>query len=121
MNKKGFTLVELLAVIIILAIIATISVPSTLNVINYTKEKACEEQVKMIEDAAKRWASDNPMDSRSYIEITTLQSEGYLDKSEKLLNPKTRGEMKGIVNIYKDEVYNQYTYEYDEDPYPCEE
>lgn len=40
MNKKGFTLVELLAVIVILAIIALIATPIVLNVINQAQEGA---------------------------------------------------------------------------------
>lgn len=40
MNKKGFTLVELLAVIVILAIIALIATPIVLNVINEAQEGA---------------------------------------------------------------------------------
>jgi len=39
-NKKGFTLVELLAVIVILAIIALIAVPITLNVLEDSKKSS---------------------------------------------------------------------------------
>ena len=42
MNKKGFTLVELLAVIVILAIIALIATPLILNVIDNAKKGAAE-------------------------------------------------------------------------------
>lgn len=40
MNKKGFTLVELLAVIVILAIIALIATSIVINVINQAQEGA---------------------------------------------------------------------------------
>ena len=43
MNKKGFTLVELLAVIVILAIIAIIATPLILNVIDNAKKGAAED------------------------------------------------------------------------------
>ena len=42
MKKKGFTLVELLAVIVILAIIALISTPIILGVIEKTRIGAAE-------------------------------------------------------------------------------
>jgi len=42
-NTKGFTLVELLAVIVILAIIALITVPIILGVINDAKKGAAED------------------------------------------------------------------------------
>lgn len=38
MNKKGFTLVELLAVIVIIGIISLIAVPNVVNIINSNKE-----------------------------------------------------------------------------------
>ena len=40
MNKKGFTLVEILAVIVILAIIALIATPIVLSIIDDTKKSA---------------------------------------------------------------------------------
>jgi type IV pilus assembly protein PilA len=47
-NKKGFTLVELLAVIVILAIILAIAVPSISGMISNAKKSAFEDSVKMI-------------------------------------------------------------------------
>ena len=40
MNKKGITLVELLAVLVLLSIIAVIAVPLTLNLIKDSKNDA---------------------------------------------------------------------------------
>lgn len=48
MNKKGFTLVELLAVIVILAIILAIAVPSITGILNSAKRSAFEADVKLI-------------------------------------------------------------------------
>lgn len=52
-KEKGFTLVELLAVIVILGIIAAIAVPMIGNVINDSKDKAILADAQTILNAAK--------------------------------------------------------------------
>lgn len=52
-NQKGLTLVELLAVIVILGIISGIAVPSISGIINNSKAEAHTANVQMIKAAAK--------------------------------------------------------------------
>lgn len=47
-NKSGFTLVELLAVIVILAIILAIAVPGISNIIDISRQSAFESDAKMV-------------------------------------------------------------------------
>ena len=54
LNNKGFTLVELLAVIIILAIVVGISIPSITNIINDSKNNSLGVAV----DAAADYLTD---------------------------------------------------------------
>lgn len=51
-NKKGFTLVELLAVIAILGIIIVIAVPSVMGINNLIKKDMLEKKGEIIEEAA---------------------------------------------------------------------
>lgn len=53
MKNKGFTLMELLAVIVILAIIALIATPIILGIIDDTKEDANERSVELYASSIK--------------------------------------------------------------------
>ena len=53
MNKKGFTLVEILAVLVILSLLLIITIPSIKNALTNGKNKINEINKKQIEDAAK--------------------------------------------------------------------
>ena len=53
MNKKGFTLVELLATIILLAIVLSLSSIAIIGIINSSKEKNYEQLISNIKDGAE--------------------------------------------------------------------
>jgi len=116
MKKTGFTLVELLAVIALLAIIAAIAFPFIQDAIDESKEKTYNEQVRTIEHAAKRWAADNSSELKKstpvYKSVSFLKQNGYLASNKEILNPKDNTQMNGCVKITYDENYNQYEYKY---------
>ena len=53
MNKKGFTIVEILAVLVILSLLLILPIPSIKNALTNGKNKINEINKKQIEDAAK--------------------------------------------------------------------
>ena len=55
MRKKGFTLVELLAVIVVLAIIAMIAIPQVLNVIEKSRKGSFKDSAIGLMDSAKMY------------------------------------------------------------------
>lgn len=55
--KKGFTLIELICVIVLLGLIAMIAIPTINTAINNSKERAYNEQVTLIEDTARKYMS----------------------------------------------------------------
>ena len=60
MNKKnGFTLVELLAVIVILAVILVIAVPSIISTINESRKGVLESSAKLIASTAESMKLSN--------------------------------------------------------------
>ena len=89
MNKKGFTLVELVATIALLAIIAIISFVSINAVLEDSRVKNCENLVKSIKVAAKEYVSDNRYDfdnnNTRTISVKTLIEGKYL--TDEIKNP----------------------------------
>lgn len=59
MSKRGFTLVELLATIVLLSIISVISYVSISSVIKKNKVNNCRNLIKSIEGASREYVSDN--------------------------------------------------------------
>ena len=114
--KKGFTLIELIAVIIIIGVVALISTPIVTNVIDKSKEKAYEASIKNIEEAAYKYSIYNNLGyNRLYkeLKLDTIQEKGYLQR-EDIIDPRNDKKMEGCV-FYKwlsDE--NQYDFIYNE-------
>ena len=117
--KKGFTLIEMLAVIALLGIIGAISYPIVTREINKSKEKTYNTQIKYIEGAAKRWAIKNddllPYDNSAItISTETLKKKGFLENN-KIIDPRNNKTITGCVEIIYDSEYNQHTYNYKEE------
>ena len=82
-NQRGLTLIELLAVIVILGIIAAIAVPSIGNIIENSRDKAVVTEAIQIIDAAKIARAGNPdQDTFTFTggEEGSVALEDYLDK-----------------------------------------
>ena len=58
-NKKGFTLVELLAVILLLGIIVSISIFTITSSIKKAREKSYQVTIKNIESQASNYLAEN--------------------------------------------------------------
>lgn len=101
MNKKGFTLVEVILVLAIMSIILLILVPNVFVMINKNNEKSCNSLINNIESAAKIYVTNNKYnlgfscpteDLISTIEITlqTLVDSGDLTiEGDTIINPVT--------------------------------
>ncbi|MDE3839778.1 prepilin-type cleavage/methylation domain-containing protein [Bacillus methanolicus] len=76
-NQKGLTLIELLAVIVILGIIAAIAVPSIGGIIQKSKEDAVKADAIQVLNAAKTYVAANGIPAKP-LEKTDL--ENYIDE-----------------------------------------
>lgn len=128
--KKGFTLIELILVILLLSIIALISIPVITGITKDAKNKTYDQQLEAIYNAARNYATKNPRilpeedeyDS-SCISVTDMQKAGVLE-SKDIINPayseeckddeKCRSEyLNGVVIITWNVDNNKYKYTYD--------
>ena len=58
-NNKGFTLVEILAVIVLISLIMIIIVPNVQKVAFNSKIKLCNSKITLVEEAINLWTKDN--------------------------------------------------------------
>lgn len=109
MNNKGFTLVELLAIVVIISIIATVAVPNITNEINSSDKHTQNVVDESIENAsklyvAKYYAKQFINGKQIKFTLNDLENDG-------LLNLKS-GVCDGFKN--KDIVVNNHVYDYKE-------
>jgi len=57
-DKKGFTLIEIMIVVLIIGILLAIAVPSFLKARETSRAKSCVSNLKQIESAKEQWAMD---------------------------------------------------------------
>ncbi len=109
MNNKGFTLVEILAVIILLSIIIIIIAPNISNSSDKTKKKLLENKIYEIEKVAISYGQDNrdsfnnkcTINGQSYdcfeINVSDLTNNSYMNADDEEGN---------VINPYNDEQLN---------------
>lgn len=73
MGKRGFTLVELLLVIVLLGIIAVIAIPTVGVITRALQNKMLEEKITFIEEAAELYGQD----FKDSVINSTLNYNGY--------------------------------------------
>lgn len=121
MKKQGFTLVELLGVLLILSLLLVIVVPVVSSIMKNSKAKANEDQKNLIVESAKLWVADNSsslsdVTGDTYeISLEALKSGGYL-KAEEIKDLESKVSLsKACVIVTTNE--NSYGYEFNDECY----
>lgn len=81
-NEKGLSLVELLAVIVILGIIAAIAIPAIGNIIENSRYNAVKADAINVINAANLYFVDNP--GEADVKVSALMSSTFLDTPGKI-------------------------------------
>ena len=97
--KKGFTLVEVLAIIAVLGIILITVVPNIGGSIEKKKEEEYKKIINLIENAAKTYYSYN--NDIMSVGVDELLKEDLITTD--LINPITNEKISGCVNVTTDE------------------
>ena len=127
-DNKGFTLVELLAVLVLLSVVMAIVIPSLSASLSRTKDKQNQSNYKFLESAAEMYVSDyfdsvksNMGDNnkckdeengeynkcKCYITISDLLEEGYIDQNATV--DADGNEFYGVIVYDKSNNSYQYT------------
>ena len=122
MNKKGFTLIETIMVIAILALLMLILVPNVIVLINKNNIKSCHNLEESIKNATKMYVTNNKYElgfscsGSKDVSIQTLLDSGDLKLStDNLTNPKDDSEIKPdntSVKVTYDCNTKEFTYEF---------
>ena len=115
MNKKGFTLVELLAVILLLLVIISITVPVVTKIIENSKNSVYKTQVNKILSATYDYSLKNSKllpdnnNEKRYITLGDLQNKGYINTN--VVDPKVNDFFSSDLVISIKKVDSNYKYD----------
>jgi len=70
--RKGFTLVEIMIVVLIIGILLAIAVPNFIRARESSRAKSCVSNLKQIDSAKEQWAMDNKKTSADTPATTDL-------------------------------------------------
>lgn len=85
-KKRGFTLIELIIVIGILAILAALAIPAVAGYLDNSKARTNVSNAKIIYNGAQAYLAANPTDATVAMSDLTAATGGYLKST-----PKTAG------------------------------
>lgn len=91
-NEKGFTLVELLATMAILATLMLIAIPNVIGIVQRNKNKTYIEDAKKLETLAAYKVRSNPTELKPASGDSYCFLLPFLDKSNELSEPPNGGE-----------------------------
>ena len=80
-TSSGFTLVEIMIVVAIIGMLASIAVPSYVKARDNSQQKACINNLRQIDGAAQTWALENKKSSTDTYTISMLTQYIKLDSA----------------------------------------
>lgn len=78
MKQKGFTLIEMLIVLLVISILLIITVPNIVKQQESIRNKGCEAFIKMVQAQVQSYQIDNNKLPKS---LEVLKGDGYIHKT----------------------------------------
>ena len=100
LNRKGYTLIELLAVILIIGLILGFSTYGIINAFNTSKNKSLTISINSIKESAETYATEKNDDSSYWLDITDKENKYFCITIEELMN---KGLLDKKANIKSDD------------------
>lgn len=76
--NKGFTLIEIIGVVVILAVLSLIAFPAILNVLDNSNKEVDEKTQDFLMSAARSYFNDNKDSNKTTVDVYDLMKEGYV-------------------------------------------
>ena len=86
-QKKGFTLIELVMVLMLIAILAGVVTVYSKGTIRHTKEKATLESIDQLQKAAIEWSATQTPPTYTGISIDAIKASNFLPQGFTGVNP----------------------------------
>ena len=111
MNNKGFTLVELLAVIIILSLLTLLATTSITKIVKESKDDLYNTQILAIKVSAETWGSEGNIrlpeaGQCKYFKLKDLKDSGYIDSN--IIDSRTSEQISDDMNIKVSATMNKF-------------
>lgn len=75
-DEKGFTLIEIMIVVLIIGILLAIAIPNFITARKTSQMKSCIANLKQIDAAKEQWAMDGHADAP--VEANLVGADGYI-------------------------------------------
>ncbi|WP_230129127.1 competence type IV pilus major pilin ComGC [Bacillus sp. CECT 9360] len=95
-NEKGFTLIEMLVVLLVISVLLIITIPNITKHQSNIQTKGCDAFVKMVQAQVQAYEMDN---NRLPANVAELKTEGYLKQTSCPNGDNINLDADGVVTV----------------------